>query len=194
MSARPTASPHRIELDIEAGIREFLGFTKERVKVDDPHAPQSLPGARFASRMHQFSGEFQNGSYFIIGQRDDSQTVEDSVPVLGDIPVLGRLFRASQIQKFTPPRRRPSHRFRSGRLSAASVFGGCRRFPFFSTRPMMCRSPKRSSFLNRSARRHIAIQCIFVAAFGPLPSALEIMYDRGHVSGSAWAKGAPDFV
>ena len=100
MSARPTANPHRIELDIEAVIREFLGFTKERVKVDDPHAPQSLPGARFTSRMHQFNGEFQNGSYFIIGQRDDSQTVEDSVPVLGDIPLLGRLFRTSQTQKF----------------------------------------------------------------------------------------------
>jgi hypothetical protein len=89
--ARPTANPKLINLDLEAVIKDPGGLQHDdRYGVDLP---------QYITRRRHSTGQVANGSYLIIGQRDDPQTMETAVPVLGDIPLLGRLFRVVEQQK-----------------------------------------------------------------------------------------------
>ena len=40
-----------------------------------------------------YDGDFENGSYLIVGQSPESVVTEDSVPLLGDLPLFGSLFQ-----------------------------------------------------------------------------------------------------
>ncbi|MEM7012979.1 MAG: M56 family metallopeptidase, partial [Verrucomicrobiota bacterium] len=80
-----TADPDKIRLEIEPLIAEIVGNEKNA-------SGDQIPQIRKMTR--KFSGVFPNGSFFVIGVKEDVQSIENKVPLLGDIPVTGGLFRA----------------------------------------------------------------------------------------------------
>ena len=87
VKARATRDPGVIALDVEPSVTEFLRFVEDE-------AGHSTPEFRTLSR--PFDGAFQNGSYLCVGEKSDEVVVEDAVPLLSGIPLLGKLFRTSE--------------------------------------------------------------------------------------------------
>jgi len=85
VAARPTPDPAVIQVQYEFEMKEFDGFIK------DPQT--TMDQLIFHTRRIADDVEMRNGSYLIVGFKPATQTVEDAVPVLSEIPLLGRLFR-----------------------------------------------------------------------------------------------------
>ena len=93
IAARPTNSPRKVWIDFYALIREFDGFLREESK--DPGTTGEFRGEKpiFSEQKTGYKGSIANGSFFFLGMLKDEQQVEDKVPVLGDVPLIGNLFR-----------------------------------------------------------------------------------------------------
>jgi hypothetical protein len=84
-AARPTEDAGLVELNYKFEIKELVELVKDPVTgIDSPH---------FNTRMISDDITMRNGSFIIVGFKPGVQTVEDTVPVLSDIPLVGRLFR-----------------------------------------------------------------------------------------------------
>ncbi len=81
----------KIGLEVTPQIVEFEGF-------EDLGHGRKKP--IFSERKVQTDVTLRSGQTVILGgaTREDKQIVEDSVPVLGDVPLLGRLFRSRHTQ------------------------------------------------------------------------------------------------
>ena len=98
-----------IELNIDATFKEFLGFVNYGSPIfsgplEDPEGGQTdaviltdneILQPIFETRREKTSVSVYDGQSLVIGGlvEGDRETVEDSVPILGDIPILGRFFR-----------------------------------------------------------------------------------------------------
>ena len=92
LEALPTlATDGTIDLRITPQVVEFEGFK------DIGHGRKPPV---FSERKVQANVTLRSGQTVILGGaiREDQQMVEDKIPVLGDVPLLGRLFRSSQKQ------------------------------------------------------------------------------------------------
>jgi general secretion pathway protein D len=92
LSARPTVTEDgKINLWFEPVVTEFEGFTD---------LGQGRQKPNFTERRAQTTVALRDGQTVILsgGVREDTQKVEDKVPVLGDIPLLGGAFRSKTTQ------------------------------------------------------------------------------------------------
>lgn len=86
--ARPARDGKKIKVDVLAEVKEFEGFDRA-----DPDHQRPVFAVRRAGS--DSSIELASGESIVMGGviREKQQDVEDSVPFLGDIPLLGRAFR-----------------------------------------------------------------------------------------------------
>lgn len=106
VKAWPGSAPGDIRLNLQAEINEFEGF--EPANPDFPGIEKPVFYRRLIRHGRGFPEaqsadgtiECPNGSYIIIGARPDGQEVEDAVPILSEVPLLGRLFRARRKENF----------------------------------------------------------------------------------------------
>ncbi len=80
-----------IKVDISSVLREHTGFQY------DSSVGLELPV--FTDRSVDYEGEIENGSFLIIGPREAEHEIERSVPGLGRIPLVGRLFSVRETRK-----------------------------------------------------------------------------------------------
>ncbi|CAN5321842.1 hypothetical protein BH23VER1_BH23VER1_36420 [soil metagenome] len=92
-TARPTGDPSKVAINLTGSVVEFLRFVRYP-KFGGVAQPV------FHSRIQTANGTFENGSYLVLGSRNDTQAVEDVVPVLGGIPLLGWLFRSNREEPY----------------------------------------------------------------------------------------------
>jgi len=102
LHVQPTvgADGSTIDLQLEPQVTEFEGFINYGVPI---YASGSLLTENtinqpvFSSRKVRTSVSVWDGQTVMLGglMREDVQKVEDKTPFLGDIPILGRLFRSS---------------------------------------------------------------------------------------------------
>ncbi|HUF61443.1 MAG TPA: M56 family metallopeptidase [Verrucomicrobiales bacterium] len=83
-------SGNRVPLELQGEVRELEGFEG---------GEKGMPMPVIASRSLHRKGTFPNGSVFVLGTMEDEQNISDQTPVLGDIPVLGKLFRREWTDK-----------------------------------------------------------------------------------------------
>lgn len=107
----PTAESDgsHIELSASPTLTEFLGYdqpppqTKQEVWENGRWRSVTVPLPRFRVRQLQSRAIIPNGHTLVLGSLPVDETVrfEDKVPILGDIPLVGRLFRSrgTQIHK-----------------------------------------------------------------------------------------------
>jgi beta-lactamase regulating signal transducer with metallopeptidase domain len=86
---RTTDDPAFLQADFGPTVTEFIGFTKDDAGLD-------VPEVRTLGK--PYSGRFRNGSYLLVGEHMDEQIIEDTVPVLGSLPFIGKLFRAEKVR------------------------------------------------------------------------------------------------
>jgi len=53
----------------------------------------------FSSFTGQFEGEFANGGYILFNAQPGPDTVERSIPMLRELPLLGPIFKTSRSEK-----------------------------------------------------------------------------------------------
>jgi general secretion pathway protein D len=104
----PTAAAQgdKIDLDIDASILEFLGYDNPRKvagrKVSPPNGTTAtvVPLPHFRLREMKTRMEIGLGQTIVLGGMAPDETVimKSKVPVLGDIPMLGSLFRNTSSQ------------------------------------------------------------------------------------------------
>ena len=102
--AEVSADEFTVHVDLTPSVTEFLGYDKagSLVPPGGSNAINAAPGAPFpgpAGPHHrQCLGRPDGGDW---GHRpvDDTRQVKDKVPLLGDIPLLGRLFQSEHSQK-----------------------------------------------------------------------------------------------
>lgn len=112
LEVKPTTYPdQRIDLDItKAQVMDFDGFINYGVpivgRLDDSNPPANEPGTVLAPgtinqpvfNLRSVATELQvmDGQTAVLGgmMREDTQEVNDKVPVLGDLPFVGRLFQS----------------------------------------------------------------------------------------------------
>lgn len=103
-----------IELNVDASFKDFIGFVNYGVlifsgPIENPDGGSSEPVVLtdnrilqpiFETRREKTSVSVYDGQSLVIGGLVEGvrETVQDSVPILGDIPILGRLFR-TEIEK-----------------------------------------------------------------------------------------------
>ncbi len=91
--AQPVSGGKKIKLDVLGQVKEFKGWHEIEPGVIEP----VFDTRRLGSTVSLASGETM-----VFGGlgRVDHQQVEDKVPFLGDLPLIGRLFRSSQTITF----------------------------------------------------------------------------------------------
>ena len=112
LEVKPTTYPdQRIDLDItKAQVMDFDGFINYGVPIvartDQSVPPQNEPGVPltpgvinqpvFNLRSVATDLQVMDGQTAVLGglTREDTQEINDKVPVLGDVPFLGRLFQS----------------------------------------------------------------------------------------------------
>ena len=87
-----TSKPRVVRIDFVGRVCEFEGF---QFSTKFPGAEEPV----FKIREAGYKGRFENGSYVILGNREDVQQVHTRTPVLGSIPVVERLFRGNYEQR-----------------------------------------------------------------------------------------------
>ena len=87
-----TGNPRVVRIDFVGRDCEFEGF---QFSTKFPGAEEPV----FKIREAGYKGRFENGSYVILGNREDVQQVHTRTPVLGSIPVVERLFRGNYEQR-----------------------------------------------------------------------------------------------
>lgn len=93
---------YTIELELEPIVTEFEGFINYGSPINDPHNPGStitdntINQPIFSTRRVKTAVTIWDGQTVVLGglMREDVQKVDDKIPVLGDIPLLGRAFRS----------------------------------------------------------------------------------------------------
>jgi general secretion pathway protein D len=87
--------PKNVRLDADLVVSEFEGFASRATEYGDVQEPvfQRLV-------FQEKSMEIANGSYLVLGIQDKTQQVEDRIPVLAAIPVIGRFFRQESANRF----------------------------------------------------------------------------------------------
>ena len=95
-------------LQLSPEVTDFEGFINygSPIYVGNPDGTQSLLSTNkivqpvFNTRNVVTSIVIQDGSTVVLGGliRDDVQTVNDKVPLLGDLPFIGRLFQSKATQ------------------------------------------------------------------------------------------------
>jgi len=85
----PTGDTNTLKVDLTGSVREVVGHKPDETGFDVPQI-RHLKG--------KYQGILTNGSYLLIGQPMAPVLVRDKVPVLGDLPLLGRMFRSSTTQ------------------------------------------------------------------------------------------------
>jgi hypothetical protein len=96
----------RIQLKVTERSREFVGYweTKaagEFAPIAVTGARVSIPRPRFVERFYEASDSLRNGQTLLVGGLTTESQIKtkDQIPVLGDIPLLGRLFRSESTAK-----------------------------------------------------------------------------------------------
>jgi general secretion pathway protein D len=102
-----TADNKTIDLSLFPEVTDFEGFINygSEIFVANPDGSQSLLSANqinqpvFNTRRINTKVLVRDGATVVLGGliRDDMQTVNDKVPVLGDIPMIGRLFQSKAV-------------------------------------------------------------------------------------------------
>lgn len=87
VSAQATNNPSVVRVALKPSVTEQAGVAK------DDHGHE-LPQFRVLTR--SYSGLYPNGSYLCLGVKEDIQDIHDKVPLLGDVPLIGRLFSSSE--------------------------------------------------------------------------------------------------
>lgn len=86
----PTGKTNILKVDLTGSTREVVGYKSDESGFDVPQI-RHLQG--------EYRGMLPNGSYLLIGQPMQPLLLRDKVPVLGDIPLLGRLFRSNKVEQ-----------------------------------------------------------------------------------------------
>jgi general secretion pathway protein D len=105
MDVRPQVGPdnYTIDLDLVPTITEFDGFVNYGTPLTAPFDGQDFVLSDnvqnvpiFTVRRVKTSVQVYDGHTLVLGGliKEDTQTIDDKVPVLGDIPLIGRLFRS----------------------------------------------------------------------------------------------------
>ncbi len=102
-----TADNRTIDLSLFPEVTDFEGFINygSAIEVANPDATQSLLSSNeinqpvFNTRRINTKVLIQDGSTVVLGGliRDDIQNVNDKVPFLGDLPLVGRLFQSKAV-------------------------------------------------------------------------------------------------
>jgi general secretion pathway protein D len=111
LEVEPTINPdgYTIDLNLVPQVVEFEGFINygSPIQTTSVNAlgvsqtniitPNIINQPIFSKRMVQTSVSIYDGSTVVLGGliREDVQKIEDKVPFLGDLPMVGRLFRSS---------------------------------------------------------------------------------------------------
>ncbi|MDR3402701.1 MAG: type II and III secretion system protein, partial [Chthoniobacter sp.] len=112
LEVEPVVGPdgYTIDLNLVPQVVEFEGFinygspitsttTNPLTGVSTPNiiTPNVINQPIFSTRKVTTSVSVYDGSTVVLGGliREDVQKVEDKVPIIGDIPIVGRLFRSS---------------------------------------------------------------------------------------------------
>jgi general secretion pathway protein D len=104
---RITVDRQRVFLTLKPEVTEFDGFINYGSQIFDPNVPGQLLSANTVNQpvfstkaVENAQLEIQDGYTMVLGGliREDISTVNDKVPILGDIPIVGRLFRSKAEQ------------------------------------------------------------------------------------------------
>ena len=111
LEVEPVVGPdeYTIDLNLVPQVVEFEGFINYGspiqtsstnalgVSITNVITPNVINQPIFSTRKVTTSVSVYDGNTVVLGglMREDVQKVEDKVPILGDIPILGRLFRSS---------------------------------------------------------------------------------------------------
>ncbi|MDR2667505.1 MAG: hypothetical protein LBB38_00465 [Puniceicoccales bacterium] len=104
MSVTPTVeADNRISLQLEPSVTEFEGFVEyggPSIAVSGGSTvtiPSGFFQPIFSTRRIATEVTMDNGATVVMGglTREEMKTVRDKIPILGDIPLLGRLFRSN---------------------------------------------------------------------------------------------------
>lgn len=103
-----TADNRTVDLNLFPEVTDFDGFVNygSPISIANPDGTQSLLSNNeinqpvFNTRRITTRVLIRDGSTVVLGGliRDDIQTINDKVPVLGDIPLLGRMFQSKAIK------------------------------------------------------------------------------------------------
>jgi general secretion pathway protein D len=103
MSVIPTVEENGcIDLQLQPTVTEFEGFVEyggTSVAMNNTrtvYTPSGFYQPIFSTRQIKTELTIQNGSTVIMGglMREEAKEVKDKVPILGDLPLLGKLFRS----------------------------------------------------------------------------------------------------
>ena len=111
LEVEPVVGPdeYTIDLNLVPQVVEFEGFINYGspiqtsstnalgVSVTNVITPNVINQPIFSTRKVTTSVSVYDGNTVVLGglMREDVQKVEDKVPILGDLPIIGRLFRSS---------------------------------------------------------------------------------------------------
>jgi general secretion pathway protein D len=109
MDVRPQVGPdnYTIDLDIVPTITDFDGFVNYGTPITVPYDNQSFTLSEnvmnvpiFTTRRVKTSVQVEDGHTLVLGGLigEEVQMINDKVPILGDIPLIGRMFR-SKVQE-----------------------------------------------------------------------------------------------
>jgi general secretion pathway protein D len=103
MSVIPTVEENGcIDLQLQPTVTEFEGFVEyggTSVAMNNArtvYTPSGFYQPIFSTRQIRTELTIQNGSTVIMGglMREESKELKDKIPILGDLPILGKLFRS----------------------------------------------------------------------------------------------------
>jgi beta-lactamase regulating signal transducer with metallopeptidase domain len=83
----PTGDTDILKVNVLSSVTEVTGYEADDTGFRVPQL-RRLEG--------KYQGLLQNGSYLLIGQRTQPIDVDEKIPLLGDVPLLGRLFQSSK--------------------------------------------------------------------------------------------------
>lgn len=98
ITIRPSVRPdgYTIQMEVKGTVKDFLGYDDPReVKVRELSTHYQEPLPRYRTREIAGNVIVWDGQTVVLGglTYEDVQKLKDKVPVLGDIPLMGRLFR-----------------------------------------------------------------------------------------------------
>jgi general secretion pathway protein D len=97
------ADGYTINLTLIPQITDFLGFINygSTIQSGDITVPNDIKQPLFSTRDVMTSVEIWDGQTVVLGGliREDLSKIDDKIPFLGDIPMVGRLFRSKVTQR-----------------------------------------------------------------------------------------------
>lgn len=100
------ADGYTIQLTVIPTVTEFLGYdeppkgARVEVQTGEGAKPVAVPLPRFRVRQMHTQAQIWDGQTLVLGgfPVEETRRTKDKVPVLGDIPLMGRLFRSESQQ------------------------------------------------------------------------------------------------